>query len=81
MTYTLQQNAMGHLHIWRVSDGDNTLPQQISKYNYVLHGRESDIYIQRDTDIDVTLDALYMQDDRESLESGWPVVNVDIEIE
>lgn len=66
---TLVMNSMGHLHIWKGSKN----PIQVAKYNWTVDGKESDLYIQNDTDIETMLDYL-SPDERERLESGWSVV-------
>ena len=75
--YTLQMNRIGHIHIWHSSD--NSVPKRISKYNYTLSGRESDIYLQCDTDILSLLDSL-SEDHKWLLDHGWPIVNESLEL-
>lgn len=42
MFITIQQNAMGHLHVWP----DIVEPVRVAKYNYHADGQESPVYIQ-----------------------------------
>ena len=69
MASVVQQNRIGHLHIWHNASSE---PVRISKYNYHLDGRESDEYLQVDYDI-VDFMAMLSADDRDSLDNGYHV--------
>ena len=67
---TIQMNKMGHLHVWK---GEQD-PQQTGKYNYHAQGKESDIYIQNENEVQSILRDL-KPDEVEHLEKGFPVVS------
>jgi len=41
MLATIKQNKIGHLHVWF---GDVNI-NEVSKYNFLSNGKESDLYI------------------------------------
>jgi hypothetical protein len=54
MIATIKQNKIGHLHVWF----GNVNIIEVSKYNYLSNGKESDLYIQTTEDIQSFLDDL-----------------------
>lgn len=63
---------MGHLHIWR---GDVHV-ERSDKYNYISENKESDLYLQLDSDIDSVIDNI-SKEDADSLYKGY-IVKTDI---
>ena len=66
MIVTVQMNAMGHLHVWE----GRGVPQKVAKYNWTMKGREADLYLQVDTDVEsflADLPASAVAD----IEAGW----------
>lgn len=70
---TLQLNKMNHLHMWKGS----VEPIQVSKYNYEVSGKESDVYIQNDYDVEKILKNL-TEEERDDLEAGFPVTTTNV---
>lgn len=70
MKATIQQNKMGHLHVWI---GDVHV-EQTAKYNYLGNNKESEIYLQSDTDIGNFLSQLPKKD-VDMVELGYKVVS------
>ena len=77
MKCTIQENRMGHLHIWK---GWNRKLKQIAKYNYIavrprndeMENGESPVYLQMDTDVEVCKESLTI-DQKENLSQGYQV--------
>lgn len=61
---------MGHLHVWI---GDVHV-EQTAKYNYLGNNKESEIYLQNDTDIGNFLSQLPKKD-VDMVELGYKVVS------
>lgn len=66
---TLQMNSMGHLHMWQ----GEVNPVQTGKYNFKANGKESDVYMQNQDDVDSVLNHL-TSEEKEELQKGYPVV-------
>jgi len=66
---TIIKNSMGHLHIWK----GKHKPLQVSKYNFTVDGKESDLYVQNQSDVGAILDNL-TPEEKEQIENGYPVV-------
>jgi len=65
---TIKQNEMGHLHIWR----GRVVPYAVGKH-FKANGKEADLYVQADGDIDAIL-CFLPKDEREDVKAGWTVV-------
>lgn len=70
MKATIQQNKIGHLHVWI---GDVQI-EQVAKYNYLGNNKESEIYLQKDADIGNFLSQLPKKD-VDMVELGYKVVS------
>ena len=68
MIATIKQNKIGHLHVWF---GDVNIIE-VSKYNYLSNGKESDLYIQSKKDIECFLDDID-SDVVEMISNGYTV--------
>lgn len=68
MIATIKQNKIGHLHVWF---GDVNIIE-VSKYNYLSNGKESDLYIQNESDIESFLDDIN-SDDAKMICDGYTV--------
>lgn len=68
-TTTLQMNSMGHLHMWQ----GEVKPVQTGKYNFAVNGKEADVYMQNQNDVDSVLNYL-SSEEKEELHNGYPVV-------
>jgi hypothetical protein len=68
MIATIKQNKMGHLHVWL---GDVNVSQS-GKYNFLSDGKESDLYIQNESDIESFLDDIN-SDDAKIICDGYTV--------
>ena len=68
MLATIKQNKIGHLHVWF---GDVNIIE-VSKYNYLSNGKESDLYIQNEGDIQSFLDDID-SDVVEMISNGYTV--------
>jgi len=67
---TIQQNNLGHLHVW----AGNVQIEKVAKYNYLSNKKESDIYLQNDQDIRIFLSQLPKKD-VDMVEMGYKVVS------
>lgn len=58
MNATVQQNSLGHLHVWfkRVN------VEKVERYNYHGNGQESDLYLQTQSEIQTFLDDIDSED-------------------
>lgn len=73
MLATIKQNKIGHLHVWK---GDVHVDRS-DKYNFLSENKESDLYLQLDSDIDSVIDILSNKD-KDSLYKGYIVkTNID----
>ena len=68
MLATIKQNKIGHLHVWF----GNVNIIEVSKYNYLSDGKESDLYIQNEGDIQSFLDDID-SDIVEMISNGYTV--------
>lgn len=69
MIATVVQNAMGHLHVWQgVVD-----PVPMGRYNYHADGREAELYLQGQADIEAVRRQMAAED-WEVIGHGWPAV-------
>ena len=68
MLATIKQNKIGHLHVWF----GNVNIIEVSKYNYLSNGKESDLYIQSKKDIECFLDDID-SDVVEMISNGYTV--------
>jgi len=68
MIATIKQNKMGHLHVWL---GDVNVSQS-GKYNFLSDGKESDLYIQNEGDIESFLNDIN-SDEAEMISNGYTV--------
>jgi len=75
MIATLIMNRMGHLHVWK---GDVHV-ERSDKYNFLSENKESDLYLQLDTDIDSVIDNL-SDENKDSLYKGY-IVKTDLPLE
>lgn len=66
---TIQMDKMRSLHIWP----GTVKPIQIAKYRWAADGREAEVYIQEDTDVEDILSHL-TPEERRDVEAGWDVV-------
>jgi len=68
MLATIKKNKIGHLHVWL---GDVNVSQS-GKYNFLSDGKESDLYIQNEGDIQSFLDDIN-SDVVEMISNGYTV--------
>ena len=68
MIATIKQNKIGHLHVWF----GNVNIIEVSKYNFLSDGKESDLYIQNEGDIQSFLDDID-SDVVEMISNGYTV--------
>jgi ATP-dependent Zn protease len=68
MLATIKQNKISHLHVWL---GDVNVSQS-GKYNFLSDGKESDLYIQNQSDIESFLDDID-SDVVEMISNGYTV--------
>ena len=71
---TLQQDAMGSIHMWTGDVG----VRRLGKYKFVSDdGREADVYLQSQDDVDAILNAL-SPDEKTDLENGHEVITKNV---
>ena len=70
---TIIKNSMGHLLIWK----GKHKPLQVSKYNFTVDGKESDLYIQNQADVESLLENL-PPEEKEGVENGYTVITKNI---
>lgn len=70
---TLKIDAMGSLHMW---EGEG-VPEHYSKYGWKMDGREADVYIQNDFEVENILNDL-PEDERDHLKRGYHITTTNI---
>lgn len=70
---TLQMDAMGALHMWQ---GEG-VPVQTAKYGWKMDGKEADVYVQMDSDVDHILNNLN-EHEKDAVEKGYHITTTNI---